>query len=336
MSTPRSCGRCFLMKPFESFLAKQLNAYLAYRKGLGYAQKPLVFRLLAFDRYLQKDNIHWNQLKPSFFLQLRANISEHPNTVNEILLDVRGFFRFLVRKGILQENPLKDIPRRPKRYFVPFVFSPRQTRILIETVGQSIRKKESYFLRDMAIYLAIVMMARCGMRTNEPLHLRTDHYRQEEGTLYIERTKFRKDRLIPVPKSVLVELENYRTARRSLCGNDQNQYLLAGRGQAPLNGDIIRRVFHRTVREMGLNQPEQVIGNVTFGAPVPHSLRHAFAINTLNKIKARGQSPQHALPVLATYMGHRKYQYTGAYLKVQDAKHRMGLIEYTQSRAVVK
>jgi len=67
-----------------------------------------------------------------------------------------------------------------------------------------------------------------------------------------------------------------------------------------------------------------------------YSLRHSFAINTLNKIKARGESPQHALPVLATYMGHRKYQYTGAYLKVKDAKHRAGLIEFVKSRAVVK
>ena len=87
---------------------------------------------------------------------------------------------------------------------------------------------------------------------------------------------------------------------------------------------------------MGLYRPKQVISNVTFGSPVPHSLRHSFAINTLNNIKARGESPQHALPVLATYMGHRKYQYTGAYLKVKDAKHRMGLLEFVKSRAVVK
>lgn len=324
------------MKPFESFLAKQLEAYLAYRKGLGYAKKPLESWLLAFDRYLQKHNINWDQLQPSFFLRLRAEIREHPNTVNEILLVVRGFFRFLVRKGVLEENPLKDIPRLPKRYFVPFVFSQRQTQVLIETVCKNIRRRESYFLLDMAIYMAIVMLARCGTRISEPLHLRTGHYRKEEGTLYIERTKFRKDRLIPVPKSVLAELENYLAARRNLCGNDRNQYLLAGRVHAPLNGNNIRRAFHRAVREMDLYQPKQVIGNVTFGAPVPHSLRHSFAINTLNKIKARGESPQHALPVLATYMGHRKYQYTGAYLKVKNADHRMGLIEYTKSRAVVK
>jgi len=324
------------MKPFESFLAKQLDEYLTYRKGLGYAKNPLKPRLLAFDRYLQKQNVNWDQLQPSFFLQLRAEISDHPNTANEILLDVRGFFRFLVRKDILEENPLKDIPRLPKRYFVPFVLSQQQIRTLIRTVCKNIRKSETYFLLDMAIYVAIVMLARCGMRINEPLHLRGCHYRKEEGTVYIERTKFRKDRLIPVPKSVLPEIESYLAVRKSWCINDQNAYLLAGKGRAPLNDENIRRAFHRAVREMGLYQPKQVIGNVTFGAPVPHSLRHSFAINTLNKIRARGQSPQHALPVLATYMGHRKYQYTGAYLKVKNVEHRMGLIEYTKSRAVVK
>jgi site-specific recombinase XerD len=324
------------MKPFESFLAKQLEQYVAYRKELGYAKKPLRPRLVAFDRYLQKQNINRHPLQPWFFLQLRAEISSHPNTVNEILLDIRSFFRFLVRKGVLDQNPLTDIPRVAKRYFVPFVFSQQQTQVLLKAVCKNIRKKEKYFLLDMAIYVAIVMLAGCGMRINEPLHLRGCHYRKEETTVYIERTKFRKDRLIPVPKSVLAEIEIYLTARKNLCANDQNEYLLAGRGHAPLRDQDIRRAFHRAVWEMGLYQPKQVIGNVTFGAPVPHSLRHSFAINTLNKIKARGQSPQHALPVLATYMGHRKYQYTGAYLKVKDAEHRMGLIEYVKSRAVVK
>ena len=39
-----------------------------------------------------------------------------------------------------------------------------------------------------------------------------------------------------------------------------------------------------------------------------------------------------ALPVLAAYMGHRKYQYTGAYLKVNHARDRSGLIEFAKSQ----
>jgi len=35
---------------------------------------------------------------------------------------------------------------------------------------------------------------------------------------------------------------------------------------------------------------------------------------------------------LATYMGHRKYQYTAAYLKVKDAKDIPGLIAFTKSQ----
>ncbi len=324
------------MKPFESFLAPHLDDYMAYRIGLGDAPKTLHSRLLVFDRYLRKQNVTMDQLQPSFFLQLRAQITAHPTSVNDILTCVRGFFRFLVRKGLLDQNPVKDIPRLAKRHSVPFVFSEIQTQVLIETVRKNIRKNERFYLLDRGITMALVMLARCGMRINEPLHLHRGHYRNEERTVYIERTKFRKDRLIPLPKAVFDELERYLSMRRALLPQDRNPYLLAGRGRAAIRDQDIRFAFHRAAGQMGLSRDKQVIGNVTFAGPLPHSLRHAFAINTLNRIKARGQCPQHALPVLAAYMGHRKYQYTGAYLKVKDARHRTGLLEFVKSRAVVK
>jgi integrase len=320
------------MKHFKSFMAPQLQQYACYRQALGYAKKGIKPSLLAFDRYLIEQNATWQQLQPAFFLQLRAKISHHPNTVNTILSGIRSFFQFLVRQGICDNNPLKDIPPLPERYFVPFVFSTAQTDLLLQTVCKTIRKSEKHLLFDMAIYLAFVMLARCGMRINEPLRLRQDHYRADEGSVYIQRTKFRKDRLIPVPKAVLAQIENYLATRRVLCPEDQNPYLLAGRRLGPIKDYHIRNNFHRAVKNIGLSQPKQVIGNITFGKPIPHSLRHAFAINTLNQIKARGNCPQQALPVLATYMGHRKYQYTAAYLKVKDAKDIAGLIAFTKSQ----
>jgi len=303
-----------------------------YRKELRYARKGIKPSLMAFDRYLKEQNADWEQLRPAFFLRLRANIRDNPNTVNKILSGVRSFFQFLVRQGICDRNPLRDIPPLPERYFVPFVFSPEQTDRLLQAVCKKIRKTERDYLFDSAIYLAIVMLARCGMRINEPLRLYRYHYRADDGTVYIEKTKFRKDRLIPVPKAVLALIENYLTTRNVLCPGDQNPYLLSGRKLWPIRDYHIRRIFHRAVKDIGLKRPKQVMGNITFGRPIPHSLRHAFAINTLNRIKARGKSPQQALPVLATYMGHRKYQYTGAYLKVKDAKDLPGLIAFTKSQ----
>jgi integrase len=320
------------MKHFESFMAPQLQQYAGYRQALGYAKKGIKPSLLAFDRYLIEQNATWDQLQPAFFLQLRAKISHHPNTVNTILSGIRSFFEFLVRNDICEDNPLKDIPPLPERYFVPFVFSPAQTDLLLQAVCKTIRKSEKHLLFDMAIYLTTVMLARCGMRINEPLRLRRDHYRADEGSVYIQRTKFRKDRLIPLPKAVLVQIENYLSARRVLRSEDQNPYLLAGKRLGPIKDYHIRNTFHRAVKDIRLSRPKQVIGNITFGKPLPHSLRHGFAINTLNQIKARGNCPQQALPVLATYMGHRKYQYTAAYLKVKDAKDIPGLIAFAKSQ----
>ena len=320
------------MKHFKSFLAPQLQQYADYRLALGYAKKGIKPPLLAFDRYLIAQKASRDQLQPAFFLQLRATISDHPNTVNRILSALRSFFQFLVRQQFCEHNPLKDIPPLPERYFVPFVFSPAQTDRLLQAVAKTIRKSENYFLFDMAIHLAFVMLARCGMRINEPLRLRQEHYRADEGSVYIQKTKFRKDRLIPVPKAVLTQIENYRAVRRALCHKDQNPYLLAGKRRGPIKDNHIRDTFHGMVKNIRLSRPKQVIGNITFGKPLPHSLRHAFAINTLNQIRARGNCPQQALPILATYMGHRKYQYTAAYLKVKDAKDIPGLIAFTKSQ----
>ena len=320
------------MKHFKSFMAPQLQQYAGYRQALGYAKKCIKPPLLAFDRYLIEQNASWDQLQPAFFLQLRAKISDHPNTVNRILSALRSLFQFLVRQKICQNNPLKDIPPLPERYFVPFVFSPAQTERLLQAAGQNIRKTPKYFLTDLAIYLAIVLLARCGMRINEPLRMHRDQYYRQDGTVYIEKTKFRKDRLIPVPQIALTQIENYLAVRTALRADDQNPYLLAARKQRQLRGRQVRDAFHQAVKEIRISQPKQVIGNITFGKPLPHSLRHGFAINILNQIKARGNCPQQALPVLATYMGHRKYQYTAAYLKVKDARDIPGLIAFTKSQ----
>ena len=320
------------MSKFESSLAQKLEEYVNYRKNLGYAKKALRPGLNAFDRYLKEQNAGWDDMQPSFFLQLRSNMQKHPNTVNRVLSVTRGFFNFLIRQGLFIHNPLQDIPPLPERYFIPFVFSPEETDRLLKAVSKRIRNTKEHFLRDVALYVAILLLARCGMRITEPLRVQLNQYRPDDGTIYIEKTKFRKDRLIPLPISVMKEIENYLSARRSLRPNDTNPYLLAWKGEKGIEDRHVRNLFHRSVKDIGLSGSKQTIGNVTFGYPTPHSLRHAFAINTMKSIKERGESTQHALPVLAAYMGHRKYQYTHAYLKVSDAKHVAGLIEFSKSQ----
>jgi len=317
------------MKPFESFLAPNLDDYLTYREGLGYALRPCRDHLRLFDRYVHQSGADWSSLHPPFFLHMRTNLTMEAVSVNHVLSATRGFFRFLVRRGTFEKNPLIDIPRLKEEITVPFIFSPEQTDQLLKTICNKMQRTKASFLKEFALYIAILLMARCGMRISEPLHLLKHHYRKEEGTIYIEKTKFKKDRLIPLPKAVMQEMENYLSVRAQLCAQDQNPYLLAGKDHYPLSGPQVTFLFHHAVREMGITQPRKKLGNIIFNPPTPHCLRHSFAVNTLKAIKERGASPQYALPVLAAYMGHGHYSYTMVYLKVADASNRKHLYDFS-------
>jgi len=320
------------MKNFESFLAPQLNKFIAYRQNLGYSVKPIRSHLLRFDRYVKDRKIKPGVLQPFFFLELRDNLKMEPISINRLLSSVRVFFKFMVRTDYYTANPLTDIPRVPEHSFAPFIFSPEQTDQLIEAVCKRIRKEPRQYLKDLSEYTAVVLMARCGLRIKEPLRLQLHHYRCRERTIYIEKTKFNKDRLIPVPRSVAAELDNYLSVRGVLMAEDQNPYLFVRNKQKGLNDPRLRFIFHRAVHDIGIDRPRQVIGRMIFASPTPHSLRHSFAVNTLKRIKDRGDCPQHALPVLAAYMGHQIYQYTAKYLKFIDAEQRQGLLDFAISQ----
>ena len=153
----------------------------------------------------------------------------------------------------------------------------------------------------------------------------------EERTIYIEKTKFKKDRLIPIPKAVADEIKKLIDVRRLFFNKENNPLLLVKSNQTKLSKNYTAIKFKEVIKYINLDQPRKVIGTTNFCGPSHHSLRHAFAVNTLKRIKQQGKSPQNALPVLATYMGHSEYRYTTKYLKVLDAEHRRQMFDFSMS-----
>lgn len=318
-----------MAKSFESFLAPQLEKYLEYRSSLGYSIKA-VDSLWRLDSYLMTKNVTaLETLTPLFFLQMRTDLAINQNTINRVIYGLRGFFQYLVRIEFCQHNPLAGIPRFKENNIIPFIFSDQETEHLLEAAWRLVRReKEDFFLKDMSCCLALQLLARCGLRISEPLRLKLKDYRADERTIYIRETKFRKDRLIPIPIGVARQLSNYLSLRNVLLPtDDQNPYLLSY-SRKGLHNQRVRDFFHQAVKEIGLAQPKRIVGNTNISAPTPHSLRHSFAVNTLRRTKERGDSPQNALSVLAVYMGHKKYIYTIYYLKLIDADQRRNLVDF--------
>ena len=315
------------MKPFNSFLTPELEGFVAWRDNLGLNNRNLRSSLRCFDRYVLDKKNGWDDFTPGFFLEFQRNAFGQNRTVNIKMSIISGFFNYLVRKDVLDSNPLEDIPSRYENRFVPFIFSAKQVDQLLLGAQQRIRKDKKYFFRDYTIATAFTVLARCGLRITEPLRLLMDSFRLDEGTIYIRKTKFYKDRLIPLPLTTAQELENYLVVRKSFLDHE-NPFLfpgfIKGRGLTP---GSIYSLFHPLLTDMGISRKKRIIGTTTFGAPTVHSMRHSFAVNTLKRAK----NPQNALPVLAAYMGHRKYSYTSLYLKMLDAEQRNNLVDFTLS-----
>jgi len=320
------------MNRFESFLAQQFEDYMTYRRQLGYDTENLRWALKTVDRYLISQNADAGDLTAAFFLSLQADLRTQNKTINRVLSYTRGFFEYLLRKDYCQHNPLRDIPWLPEEQFIPFIFSPPQIDELLGAVCHRLRKNANDFVKDLGSYLATLLLARCGMRIYEPLRLLRHQFRTDDNTLYIEKTKFKKDRLIPIPQAVAAEITNYLAVRHKLWSADANPYLLAASKQKAFYDEFIRRRFHQAVSDIGIKRPRQTIGNTNIGAPTPHCLRHSFAVNTLKRIKAQGKSAQHALPVLAAYLGHSEYKHTAKYLKLLDADHRHQLVNFISTQ----
>jgi integrase/recombinase XerD len=300
-----------LAKSFESFLAPQMEKYLEYRGSLGYSGKAMD-RLRPLDRYLvMKDVTTLKTLTPLFFLQMRTDLAINQNTINKVIYALRGFFQYLTRIEFCQQNPLAGIPRFKENNIIPFIFSEQETEHLLEAAWQQVRReKQNFFLKDMSCCLALQLLARCGLRISEPLRLKLKDFRADERTISIRETKFRKDRLVPIPVDVARHLSDYLCLRSALLPADNhNPHLLVSGPAKGLHHQQVRNFFHQAVREIGLAQHKRIVGNTNISAP----------------------TPQNALPVLAVYMGHKKYIYTIYYLKLIDADQRRNLVDFITS-----
>jgi len=185
------------MIKFKSFFAQDFEDYLEFRTSAGYRYKRLRWFLATLDKYIIQSNADICDLTPAFFLDFRFNFDAESGTVNKTFTILRGFFDYMIRMEKMTENPLENIPDLSENHYIPFVFSPEQVDSMLASIQNQIRKNyESFFLRDLAVYISLSLMARCGLRISEPFRIMDHHYNREEMTLYIEKTKFNKDRVL--------------------------------------------------------------------------------------------------------------------------------------------
>ena len=150
----------------------------------------------------------------------------------------------------------------------------------------------------------IGLMASAGLRVSEATALCIPDIAPDG--LVIRQSKFRKDRLVCIHPSVRDALNHYLAVRRRTGGSQNNLFVLAS-GQPPTPG-YAYVAFRKIAQKAGLR------GGWGTPGPSPHSLRHSFAVRSLEQM-TDGDEPNRHMLALATYLGHASVASTYWYLE---------------------
>lgn len=187
-----------------------------------------------------------------------------PRSINRKISTLKSFYKYLLRKGEIQINPLQKVqtPKISKRLPV-FVEQPGIQKLL-----QTIEFSKGY--EGLLEKLIIELLYGTGMRRSELINLKesdVDSYNAQLKVL----GKGNKERIIPLHPQLLSAIKKYLSEKKSIVSAQQNDYLLV-----TAKGKKLQTAFVYATVKRYLNLV------TTINKKSPHVLRHTFATHLMN------------------------------------------------------
>lgn len=271
--------------------------YLRLEKGYArHTLKNYLADLEHFAGFLTEHEI--NNIHKTDALTLRSYIASlfgklQPASISRRLSAVRSFFRYLVRKGVVETSPAEELalPKLPKK--LPRFLIQEEAKSLMDTAGESRNEK-----RDHAI---LELLYGTGIRVGELTGLSLKDLDLQEGWVKV-RGKGNKERLVPVGGKAVRAILDF----------------LKGRGsEAGKLFELTERTVQRIVRRRSLK-----VGIVK--RTTPHTLRHSFATHLLEEgADLRG---------IQELLGHSSLSTTQKYTQV-SVQHLMEVYDKAHPKA---
>ncbi|MCU1719615.1 site-specific tyrosine recombinase XerD [Pseudomonas sp. 5P_3.1_Bac2] len=270
------------------WLEKGLSAHtrVAYRSDLALFNGWLDERgvqLPSAGRDVLLDHLAW-----------RLNAGYKARSTARLLSGLRGFYRYLLREGLIQLDPTLqvDLPQigRP----LPKSLSEADVEALLAAPDLD----DPIGLRDRAM---LEVLYACGLRVSELIGLTLEQVNLRQGVLRVYG-KGSKERLVPLGEEAINWIERYSREARGflLAGRPSDVLFPSNRGEQMTRQTFWHRIKHQA----------QVAG--ISKSLSPHTLRHAFATHLLN----HGAD----LRVVQMLLGHSDLSTTQIYTHIARAR----------------
>jgi integrase len=296
-----------MTSPFVGPLAKEISAFLVFKRALGSPYRRAEFTLREFDRFLRhyiRGRRRW-RLREAILAWLASKKDRKPVTVTVEIGVIRQFCKYRRRYDPDAFVPGRVwAPQSTVSEFLPHIFSRAEMRQLLSLAARPCRccAEMPPGLRR----LLLLILYCTGLRVGEAARLKIGDVDVRRAVIFVSESKGRS-RWVPFHRSMLPEFERYLRGRRQLGPVNTSAPLFLRGGRAlsvrPAS-DLIRSLLRRA----GLKPAKGRQG------PRPYDLRHTFAVRRLERWYQAGVDIHERLPGLSAYMGHLDILGTETYL----------------------
>ncbi|MDD9935931.1 MAG: tyrosine recombinase XerC [Myxococcales bacterium] len=192
-----------------------------------------------------------------------------PSTIARKVAALRAFFRYLLRHGVVRDNPAAALKLPKLNKPLPKFLNVDAAAEVVEVADQQ-RAGNPLALRDRAM---LEVLYGCGLRVSELTGLDLDRLDPHEASLRV-LGKGSKERIVPVGEAALGALAAYLEVRAQL----RNPRTLAQDPKAMFLGRLGTRLTPRQVQRLVHRYGALGAGR---GDLHPHALRHSCATHLL-------------------------------------------------------
>jgi integrase/recombinase XerD len=279
-----------------AMLVQAVESYLALRHACGFELKREGNLLRSFAAYSDARGEHRVCSEIAIeWAGFAQSIRQRARRLNNII----RFARHVRAEDQSHELPPAVFGSGNQPRSIPYIFSPDNIVRLMQAAVQSV----CHPFRKQTYSVLFALLSCTGLRVSEAIALCLEDITTDG--MIIRRSKFGKNRLVPIHETTRAALQRYVECRRPYAPFD-NHVFVSLRGK-PLSIDIVERVFRSAVRLIDLKRGER--------RPTPHSLRHTFAVRALEGCPLGREHIAEHMVALSTYLGHSSVSDTYWYLE---------------------
>lgn len=181
-------------------------------------------------------------------------------SLHRALSSIRGFYKFLQREGLVENNPVTDVSAPSVEKKLPNLLDVDEINRLLTEGPQNPLK-----LRDRAM---MELMYSSGLRLAELVNLDINAIDISQGQVYV-LGKGNKSRYLPIGAAACKALRRWLDARPNIVAENESAVFVNNRGKR-LSSRAVQQRMAQSAREQGLDKHVH-----------PHMLRHSFASHLL-------------------------------------------------------